>query len=350
VPPRVRFPARPVLLAALGAALAAACGRAAPDTAREEQVQSSDMAADSGLAAAPPPPPAVVAAAPMRGAPVLSGAEPRARSIAGAAAGAPAASKAPAGAPGGGGPGVAAQDTAVAPMLIRTGTAAVEVDSLEPALARVRALAAQLGGYVANSSLAAGREQVRSATLELRVPAARFDALVGGLAPVGRVERVDVQAQDVGEEFVDVTARVANARRLEARLVELLARRTGKLEDVLSVERELARVREEVERHDGRLRYLRTRAATSTLAVSVHERAPLIAERPGAAPVADAFRAAGRNFVALLAAVIASSGVWLPVGLVAYGVWRWRRRQGAASARPPATPPPAAPPPAPSAA
>jgi hypothetical protein len=154
---------------------------------------------------------------------------------------------------------------------------------------------------------------------------------VGGLAPFGRVERVDVQAQDVGEEFVDVTARVANARRLEARLVELLARRTGKLEEVLAVERELARVREEIERHEGRLRYLRTRTATSTLTVTVHERAPLLADAPGASPITDAFRAAGRNFVALVAGVIASSGVWVPVAVLAYGAWRWgaRRRRPA---------------------
>jgi hypothetical protein len=236
----------------------------------------------------------------------------------------------------------ATDPAAGAPMLIRTGSASVEVDSLDRALAEVRALAARVGGYVANTSLAAGREQVRAATLELRVPAARFDEVVGGLAPFGRVERVDVQAQDVGEEFVDVSARVANARRLEARLVELLARRTGKLEEVLAVERELARVREEIERYEGRLRYLRTRTATSTLTVTVHERAPLLAATPNATPVADAVRDAGRNFVALLAAVIAASGVWVPVGALAYGVWRWRRRRDArASAR--ALTPPAAP-------
>jgi hypothetical protein len=234
--------------------------------------------------------------------------------------------------------GTAAPGAAAAAMLIRTGTASVEVDSLEPAVARVRALAARVGGYVANATLAAGREQVRSASLELRVPAARFDEVVGGLAPFGRVERVDVRAEDVGEEFVDVTARAANGRRLEARLVELLARRTGKLEEVLAVERELARVREEVERHDGRLRYLRTRAATSTLSVTVHERAPLIAARPDAAPMADAFRAAARNFVALLAGVIATSGVWAPLGAAAYAAWRWRRRRGGAAAARPAVP------------
>ena len=42
--------------------------------------------------------------------------------------------------------------------------------------------------------------------------------------------------------YVDLTARAANVERLERRLIDLLARRTGKLEDVLAVERELARV------------------------------------------------------------------------------------------------------------
>ena len=244
-------------------------------------------------------------------------------------------------APRGGAAEVDAAAVAAAPMLIRTGSASVEVDSLDKAVAHVRALARAVGGYVANTSIAAGREQARSATLEVRVPAARFDDLVGGLAPFGRVERVDVQAQDVGEEFVDVSARVANARRLEARLVDLLARRTGKLEEVLTVERELARVREEVERYDGRLRYLRARAAVSTLAVTVHERAPLLAEAPGAGPVAEAFREAGRNFVALAAGVIAASGVWVPLGVLAYAAyaaWRRRRRRGAAALTPPGAP------------
>jgi len=52
---------------------------------------------------------------------------------------------------------------------------------------------------------------------------------------------VNVNAEDVGEEFTDVTARMGNARRLEARLIDLLATRTASLKDVLDVERELAR-------------------------------------------------------------------------------------------------------------
>jgi hypothetical protein len=229
-------------------------------------------------------------------------------------------------------PGAAAQpalpagEAATPSLVIRTGSAMVEVDSLEPALAAVRLLAARWGGWVANAAISSGKEQTRSASLEIKVPAARFDSLVGALSPLGRVEAVNVSAQDVGEEFVDVTARVANARRLETRLVDLLERRTARLSDMLTVERELARVREEIERYEGRLRYLRTRIAVSTLTVTVHEPPPLVASAPGEHPIADAVRQAGRNFVGVVAALIASTGVLIPVGVVAALVWVGVRR------------------------
>ena len=212
-------------------------------------------------------------------------------------------------------------------MIIRTGQVVVEVDSIDRAVVLVRQVATRLGGYVANTSLTGGDNQVRGATLELKLPAARFEEALAGLRPIGKVETENVTAEDVGEEFVDVTARVANARRLEERLIGLLARRTGKLEDVLKVERELARVREEIERYEGRLRYLRTRSAVSTLAVTVHEPRPVLAtNEPGVNPIADAFRAAWRNFVGLTAAMIASMGVVIPLGVVFALAWAaWRR-------------------------
>lgn len=211
-------------------------------------------------------------------------------------------------------------------MLIRTGQASIEVEKLDPAIARLRQLTAQLGGYVANSSVSGGRDQVRSATLELKIPAARYDQAVSGLGGVGKVEAVNTSVEDVGEEYVDVTARATNARRLEERLVSLLATRTGKLEDVLAVERELARVREEIERYDGRLRFLRTRAAVSTLTVNVHEPTPLLGQNPGENPISAALRQAWRNFVGFVAAVIASLGVLIPIVAMAAGGWLIYRR------------------------
>lgn len=232
----------------------------------------------------------------------------------------------------------AAQDVGSAPagavmptsMIIRNGSASVLVDSLEPAMAAVQQMAARFGGYIGNTSMAAGEYRVRSATMEMKIPAARFDSALAGLEPLGVVESVSSTAEDVGEEFVDITARVTNARRLESRLIDLLATRAGKLEDVLAVERELSRVREEIERYEGRLRYLSSRVAVSTLTVTVHERAPIVSATPGNNVIIDAFTQAWRNFVHFIAGFISLLGVIIPASalLVALGlgVRRWRRK------------------------
>ena len=222
-----------------------------------------------------------------------------------------------------------APSVSINPMLIRTGTANIEVDSLEAGIAQLRALALRLGGLVGNTTISSGSEETRRASVELRIPSTSFDRAVSGLAPIGRVEQVNVTAEDVGEEFTDVTARVANARRLEARLLDLLERRTGRLEEVLNLERELARVREEIERYEGRLRYLRTRASISVLTISLHEPGTVLS-RPGERPIRDAFGQAWRNLVELIAGLIAASGVLIPLALLAYGLWRvfrWARRR-----------------------
>lgn len=197
-------------------------------------------------------------------------------------------------------------------MVIRNGVAALQVDSLDVAIARVRALAATLGGFVSNTQIFAGENQVRSATIEIKLPVSRFDQGTGALAPIGKLQSLNISTEDVGEEYVDIAARMANAHRLEERLVTLLATRTGKLQDVLSVERELARVRGEIERYEGRLRFLRSRVALSTLTVNVHERAPLVSPTPGDNVMTQAFRNAWRNFVLFLASLIQALGWLIP--------------------------------------
>ena len=230
-------------------------------------------------------------------------------------------------------PQVARDPAAMPSMIIRTGNASIQVDSLEVAVDAVRALAARHNGYIANSQMQAANAGIRSATLEIRLPSEKFDALLSGLSPIGKVEFVNVSAQDVGEEFTDVTARVTNSRRLEQRLIELLATRTGKLSDVLQIERELARVREEIERMEGRLRYLKAHVATSTMSVTVHEPGPIVGDQGSLGVIGEAFRQAWRNFVGFIAGLIASLGVLLPVGvLVVTGLWGlrkvWRARRG----------------------
>lgn len=217
-------------------------------------------------------------------------------------------------------------------MVVRNGDVSIQVDSVDLAVASVRQLAANLGGYVGNVALYTGENQLRSASIEMKIPVQRFDDAMSGVRPLGKVERSGATAEDVGEEFVDISARVTNAKRLEARLVDLLATRTGKLDDVLAVERELARVREEIERYEGRIRYLTARVAMSTIAVVVHEKAPIVAATPGTNVLTEAFRNMWRNFVRVIAAGIESLGVLVPLALL-LGVAYWAVRRSGVTLR-----------------
>jgi hypothetical protein len=161
---------------------------------------------------------------------------------------------------------------------------------------------------------------------------------VEGLSGIGKtVDWVNTNGLEVGEEFADITARAQNAKRLEERLITLLARGTGKLEEVLQVERELARVREEIERYEGRLRYLSARADMSTLSITVYEKGPIVIGSEN--PIMEAFRNAWRNFVTFIAWLISILGVLVPLGALGVLVWLLLRRFWPGWGSPPAARP-----------
>ena len=91
------------------------------------------------------------------------------------------------------------------------------------------------------------------------------------------------------EQIVDVEARLSNARNTEKRLLDLLQRRTGALEDVLAAEREIARVREEIERFDAQRKSLDRRVTYATLNLVVMEETPATLNL-GPRPVPGRFR------------------------------------------------------------
>ena len=81
----------------------------------------------------------------------------------------------------------------------------------------------------------------------------------------------------------------------------------------------------------------RTRAAVSTISVTVHEPIPVVGERGSASVLAEAFRQAWRNFVNFVAQGIAALGVLVPLAVLAAGALLGARRWHT-KPRPPETP------------
>jgi hypothetical protein len=108
------------------------------------------------------------------------------------------------------------------------------------------------------------------ARLVLRVPADGFDAALDGLRRLGMVRGENESAGDVTREYSDLETRLAVKEQTAGRLRDLLANRTGTLNDVLTVERELARVVTELEQMKAQRRDYDRQVAMASIAVTFY--------------------------------------------------------------------------------
>ncbi len=149
--------------------------------------------------------------------------------------------------------------------VIYTARLAVVVAAVDPALARAKEAAEKAQGWM---------QEQQGGRLVLRVPAARFREAMSAIESLGIVAERDIKAEDVTEQFVDLEARLKNARAVAERLRELLAKAKD-VKEALEVEQALTRLGEEIERMEGRLRFLKSRVAYSTIVVDFRTKAPV---------------------------------------------------------------------------
>jgi hypothetical protein len=172
--------------------------------------------------------------------------ESRAAAPAGPAAGAPAdqPKAAPAGAP------VANRAPAIPRKLVRTVDLELEVKSPEETAARVQALVAGLGGYVA-SAATQRRNDLLEYTLALRVPVERFEEAVKAVRAMGvRVDRESQKVEDVTDQYIDLDARMRTLEATEGELRGLLAesrQRGRKVAEIMEIYRQLVEIRSQIE-------------------------------------------------------------------------------------------------------
>jgi hypothetical protein len=197
----------------------------------------------------------------------------------------------------------------------------LERDGLDQAAREAIAIAERFGGYVSTTQLRDARKGTGS--LELRVPATRFGDALEALRDVGRVQSESVAGQDVGQEFVDLQARLRNFEAQETVLLRLMDKSVS-VADTLRVQGQLQQVQLEIERLRGRIRYLQDQTDMSTIRVDMTEEG---VAATSANAIVKAWRQAREVAVGVVAAVIVGAGFVVPVavllavvGLVVYRV------------------------------
>jgi hypothetical protein len=215
----------------------------------------------------------------------------------------------------------------------------IGVDDVSAAVERLRAEARSAGGYVGEATVTGDGEK-RSASVVLHVPVAREDDVRASLRAMGDVVRERETAQDVTEQRADLDARAHNAREEEKRLLALLSDRTGNLADVIAVEKELASVRENVEKLDAEQRVMAGQVDYAAVTVALSTRSASAGEGAGkriASAAREGVSAAWQFIVLVAMIVVAAAPTTLLLGAMAYAAWRLtklmmkRRRAAVAS-------------------
>ena len=212
------------------------------------------------------------------------------------------------------------------------------VDSLNATESAILRLIKENEGFLAESDQTSVTQNQRQATWRVRVPVTHFEKFTSAVARLGEVRKNHVGSQDVTEQFVDLEARIRNKREEEKRLLKHLADSTGKLEDILAVEREITRVRGEAEQMEGKLRFLADRSELSTITIEANE------WKDYKPPVAATFQTQmGRTFMRsvealfefgkAIALVLIALAPWIPLIVIWLFVMRWLIRHNRSGPR-----------------
>lgn len=157
------------------------------------------------------------------------------------------------------------------PMIIRTAQLSLITKEFDKARSNLEAILKRHRGYVGELKAGGSTGSGRTLTATLRVPADQLDATLTEVKTLGRVESESQSGQDVTSQYVDLQARLSNARNTEQRLTDLLRNRTGKLSDVLEVEQELDRVRGEIEQMEAERKTMSNQVSYATLNATIAE-------------------------------------------------------------------------------
>ncbi|WP_442482505.1 DUF4349 domain-containing protein [Aeoliella sp. SH292] len=216
--------------------------------------------------------------------------------------------------------------------IIYTASLAVVVEDFSGVEQSINELVKKYGGFVASANVSLNQGSERSGTWVLRVPVATFEDFLNASGNLGVPERREQNGQDVTEEYVDLEARIRSKKQLEERILELLADNKGEIKDVIEVERELSRVRTEIEQMEGRLRYLADRTELTTVTLMVREEKEY--QPPQAPGLGSQIAATWNNSTTgiwslgkgIVLVAVAALPWLLLVGVVVGPVWAWRKR------------------------
>ncbi len=156
--------------------------------------------------------------------------------------------------------------------LIRNATVEMEIVSFDAAVPKITAFANEEHGYVATTDSEKQANGKLRGQVVVKVLPENLDRFLQKIRSLGELKNQALGTEDVTKAYFDTDARLKNAHVMEQRLIDMLKTKTGKVSDLLQVEKELGRVREEIEKMQGELKYWDSQVQFATVTISLAEK------------------------------------------------------------------------------
>lgn len=215
--------------------------------------------------------------------------------------------------------------------IVRTAQLDIDVEDMDAALAALHSRVTEAGGSIAGSEVWGEKGSGRWATYEVRVPAQALDTFLSGAGSLGHVTREATQQTDMTGQYMDNASRLASANAQKQRLDELFAQAQD-MDDIVALTDAIFEVQQEIDSLTGANAWIDSRAAQSTVTLSLREKAktPAYVEPTFFEELAGSFTG-GLKAIGSFFAGAAYAAAWaLPWGVLlagAYAVVRAVRRR-----------------------
>ena len=156
--------------------------------------------------------------------------------------------------------------------LIRNANVELEIVSFDDAVQKITTFANEERGYVATTNSQKQANGKLHGQVIVKVLPENLDRFLQKIRGLGELKNQTLGTEDVTKAYFDTDARLKNARVMEQRLIDMLKTKTGKVSDLLQVEKELSRVREEIEKMQGELKYWDSQVQFATVTISLAEK------------------------------------------------------------------------------
>ena len=200
--------------------------------------------------------------------------------------------------------------------LIKEGSINFETHDIAETRQHIESLVQKYGAYISQEDERASSSRIYQ-NMTVRIPKAHFDVFVTELS--GSVKKIDeksITVQDVTEEFIDNTARLAVKKETEQGYLRLL-NQAKTIKDILDIQNELQDIRSDIESIEGRLRYLKNSVNFSMLHISMYQQIEAASDTGSVfMPVWDAIKGGVQAFAAVCIALL-YGWVFIALGIAA---------------------------------